>query len=250
MKMSRKIFTLAIMFLSAIGLVQAQSDSLQIQNVTVVVTDRSGRLFDAGTLETTLISAPGYEAGQTLGTESLQFSVGDTAKSFPIRDGRADTRLLVQGDTSKDPFKYQFAGKSPDGSRFVSKTIDVTPNTKSLTLVAPDVIAPHTRMETLLEIAFLVIAFAAVLRAFFYMGFRRMLFNKRMEVESAATASTILSLVYLLIAVVIAAAAWGWPDLLSGANRTYLILCSIFLVLFGFGVFLMIFFTRKPVIRS
>ncbi len=250
MRMSRKVFAMAAVLLGATGLVQAQSDSLQIQNVTVVVTDRSGRVFEAGTLDATLLSAPGYEAGQTLGTESVQFSVGDTAKSFPIRDGRADTRLLVQGDASKDPFKYQFAGKSPEGSRFVSKNIDVTPNTKSLTLVAPEVIAPHTRMETLLEIGFLVIAFAAVLRAFFYMGFRRMLFNRRMEVESAAPASTIITLVYLLIAVVIAAAAWGWPDLLSGANRTNLILCTIFLVLFGVGLFLMVFFTRKPAIRS
>lgn len=245
----RRILTV-IIALNLVALARAQGDNLQVQNVTVIVTDRAGRVFEDGILETTLIAAPGFDTGQTLGTETVQFNVGDTAKTFPIREGRADTRLLVQGDTSKEPFKYQFAAKSPDGRRVVSKNIDVTPNIKSLTLVAPDIMAPHTRTETTLGIAFLVIAAALVIVTFFYMGFRRMLFRRRMEVESARPASTIITFIYLLIMIMIVAAAWFRPDLWSAASSTYVILGGIFFVLFGVGFFFMIFLTRHKAVRS
>jgi hypothetical protein len=228
----------------------SQADNLQVQNVTVVVTDKSGRLFDAGTVEITLISAPGFENGQTLGTETVQFNVGEAAKSFPIREGRADTRLLIQGDPSKDPFRYQLTGKGTNGLRFVSKNVEVSALTKTIALVAPDTRAPLNRLESAAGAAFVAFGCALVLLTFFYWGFRRMLFNRRMEVHSAVAISKIISWLYVLITVAIAAAAWFRPDLWTRATSTYLGLLLIFFALYGLGFFFLFFFTRARAVRS
>jgi len=228
----------------------AQNDP-QVQNVVVTVTDRSERLFDQGTLELTLVSAPGYENGQTIGTETVQFTVGDISKPFPIRGGNVDTRLLIQGDASKDPFKYQFSAKTPDGLRVVSKTIDVTSTTRHITLVAPESVAPLSRMELYGGMGFVAAAAALVIATFFYMGFRRMLFRRRMEVSSAVPASRIITLVYLVIILAVALAAWAKPDLFSGrATSTYLGLGMIFLGLYGIGVLVLFLSTRSSAVRS
>lgn len=250
MKAIQKLVLIAIVALNFTALAPAQSENIQVQNVTVVVTDKAGRVFDEGTLEATLIAAPGYENGQTLGTETVQFSVGDLAKTFPIRDGRVDTRLLVQGDTSKEPFKYQLAGKLPDGRRFVSKNVDVTPNTKSLTLVAPEIIAPHTTVEKVQGSAFLVIAVLLVVWTFFYRAFHRMLFNKRMEVDSARHASAVITLLYVLGIIAILGVAWFRPDFLTFANSTYGVLLGSFVLSYLLGLFFVFFFTRKQPVRS
>ena len=246
----RGIATCLFMVLAATAVSLAQNEP-QVQNVTVTVTDRSERLFDEGTVEVTLISAPGYESGQTIGTEAVQFSVGDVSKPFPIRQGAADTKLLIQGDASKDPFKYQLSAKGPDGSRIVSKSVDVTSNTRHITLVAPDVTAPLTRMEMFGGLAFVVLAAVLAIATFFYWGFRRMLFNRRMEVHSAVPASRIIAILYLLVIIALALAAWTKPDLLSDrATSTYVGLCLIFFGLYGIGLLFMFFLTRARAARS
>jgi hypothetical protein len=246
----QKIVLTAIIALNFASLARAQGEDIRVQNVTVTVTDRAGRIFDEGTLESTLIAAPGYENGQTLGTETVQFNVGDLAKTFPIRDGRADMRLLVQGDTSKEPFKYQLAGKLTDGRRFVSKNIDVTPNTRSLTLVAPEIMAPHTRAEAVQGIGFFVIAAGLVVLTFFYWGFRRMLFNKKMEVESAKPLSTIYTLIGLLVLVLVVGFAWFRPDFWTSLNSIYLTVGGGFIVVYSVFAFLLFFLTRNQPVRS
>jgi hypothetical protein len=250
MKWTRFVLMLGTILLQVSPPAFSQAENLQVHNLTLILADRSGRLFDEGTVETTLIAAPGYENGQTVGNDTMQFNLGDSPKTFPIRDGKADVKLLIQGDPAKEPFKYQFAGKRLNGSRFVSKTVEVTAETKSITLMAPDITAPLTRMETFGGIAFIVLALVLVAATFFYWGFRRMLFNRRMEVHSAVPVSRIITLLYVLITLAIAIVAWLRPDLWSRANSTYIGLFLIFFALYGIGFFFLFFFTRPRAVRS
>ena len=128
--------------------------------------------------------------------------------------------------------------------------MEVTAETKRITLMATDTTAPLTRMETLGGIAFIVLAWVLVVATFFYWGFRRMLFNRRMEVHSAVPLSRIITLLYVLITLAIAIVAWLRPDLWSHANSTYIGLFLFFFALYGLGFFFLFFFTRLRAVRS
>jgi len=250
MKWNRIWWSIAILTCAAGDFAFAQDNKLQVQNVTVVLNDRSGRPFQGGTLETTLISAPGFESGQTIGTESVQFGVGDGKKLYPIQDGKAETKLLIQSDPSQPPFKYQFSGKDGSGNRFVSRSIDVSGQTHMITLVAPSVAAPLSTVEKVSGLLFCIITLALILATFLYKGFRRMLFNRRMEVHSAVLWSWILTLLYVLIAAATVIVAFLRPDLMSRATSTYIGLVLVFLGLYFLGFIFLFLSTRPHAVRS
>ena len=233
-----------VLALLGIGGRAQENTGLQVQNVHATIVDRSGRSFNSGTLTTALAYAPGYDSGQTIGAESVEFTVGDGTKSYPIHDGGADLKLLVPADASKDPFKYQFIARESGGEPFLTRNVEVSGKTRTLSFVAPDKHAPLSSGEKVGGTIFSLVTVALIFATFFFMAFRRMLFNRRMEVSSATLWSNILTFLFVVIAACTIVAAFMTPELLTTSANTYLGLAAVFIGVYSLGIVFMLLATR------
>jgi hypothetical protein len=111
--------------------------------------------------------------------------------------------------------------------------------------------APVTHDETYGGIIFAIIAVTLIMVTFFYFAFRRMLFNRRMEVASAITWSNIITLLYLILASCTVLVAYLNPSLLTQqAVNTYIGLTVTFIGFYFLGLIVMILMTRPRAVRS
>ena len=111
--------------------------------------------------------------------------------------------------------------------------------------------APVTHDEVYGGIIFTMIAVALILVTFFYFAFRRMLFNRRMEVASAVSWSNIITLLYLTLASCTVLVAYLNPSLLTQqAVNTYIGLIVTFIGFYFLGLIVMILMTRPRAVRS
>jgi hypothetical protein len=96
-----------------------------------------------------------------------------------------------------------------------------------------------------------VIAVVLIFATFFYLAFRRMLFNRRMEVAGAVTWSSIITLLYLILASCTVLVAYLNPSLLTQqAVNTYIGLIVTFIGCYFFGTIVMVLMTRPRAARS
>ena len=225
-------------------------EPLQVHNVKVTLEDTSGRPFDSASLDVSLVSASGYESGQVLSCGPVQFAVGEeNVKTFPVRRGETTVPLLVPADPQKESFRYQFRARGADGESYVSHSWEVNTYTHTIALIC-DRNAPLRAPEVGGGLGFGVLALGLVLATFFYLGFRRMLFNRRMEVGSAVLWSTIITLFYLVLLSATVFLAYLYPSLLSKAVTTYAGLIFAFLGVYLLGLIFLMLTTRPRAGRS
>ncbi len=121
---------------------------------------------------------------------------------------------------------------------------------KMLFRLASDRYAPPNYAEEAGAILCSLAADGLVFATFFFLIFRRMLFNRRMDVTTASFWSNILTLLFTLIAASAEIAAFTAPNLFGRSTNTYLGLAIIFLGLYLFGTTLMMLLTRRRALRS
>ena len=215
--------------------------------------DDADRRFDTARLNVTLAAAPGYENGQTLSKGSVQFNVADPdGKSYPVEDGQGNVALLAPGDSNSQPFKYSFSAKGRDGVVYVTDSpVEVDSTTPRTIHLRARMRAPVTHDEVYGGAIFAIIAVALILITFSYFAFRRMLFNRRMEVASAVTWSNIITLLFLILASCTVLVAYWNPSLLTQqAVNTYIGLIVTFTGFYLFGLIVMLLMTQPRSVRS
>jgi hypothetical protein len=229
------------------------NNALGVRSLAVDLRDDADRPFETASLSVTLASAPGYQKGQSVSSGSVQFSVGDPdGKSYPVEDGRSNVALLVPGDAQSQPFNYIFSAKGGDGAVYVTDSpVDVDATMPRVVHLRARMRAPVTHNEMYGGICFAVIAVVLIFATFFYLAFRRMLFNRRMEVAGAVTWSSIITLLYLILASCTVLVAYLNPSLLTQqAVNTYIGLIVTFIGCYFFGTIVMVLMTRPRAARS
>lgn len=230
-----------------------ESSILQVRSLPVDLRDDTDRPFETASLSITLASAPGYQNGQSVSKNAVQFVVGDPeGKPYPVEDGQGNVALLAPGDTQSQPFEYHFSAKGSDGKTYVTESpVQIDSATPRAIHLRAKMRAPVTHNEIYAGIIFAAIAIALILLTFFYLAFRRMLFNRRMEVSSAVIWSNIITLIYLVLASCTVLIAYLNPSLLTQqAVNTYIGLVVTFLGLYFFGFIVMMLTTRPRAVRS
>lgn len=251
------ILMLSMALIAGIATAQGQpagdSNALQVRSLSVDLRDDADRRFDTAKLSVTLASAPGYENGQTLSKGSVQFNVADSeGKFYPVEDGQSNVALLAPGDAQSQPFRYNFSAKGSDGETYVTESpVEVDSTMPHAIHLRAKMRAPVTHDEVYGGIIFTMIAVALILVTFFYFAFRRMLFNRRMEVASAVSWSNIITLLYLTLASCTVLVAYLNPSLLTQqAVNTYIGLIVTFIGFYFLGLIVMILMTRPRAVRS
>jgi hypothetical protein len=251
------ILILSLALITGMAIAQAQatgeSNALQVRSLPVDLRDDADRKFDTAKLSVTLAAAPGYENGQTLSKGPVQFNVADPeGKSYPVEDGQSNVALLTPGDAQSQPFKYNFSAKGSDGEVYVTDLpIEVDSTMPRAIHLRARMRAPVRHDEVFGGIIFSIIAIVLILVTFFYFAFRRMLFNRRMEVSSAVSWSNIITLLYLILASCTVLVAYLNPSILTQqAINTYIGLVVTFVGFYFLGLIVMILMTRPRAIRS
>jgi hypothetical protein len=148
---------------------------------------------------------PSVKPYQSLATQGLEYPVEGDANAwsnvFPLVDGHADVKFVVFEDAAKHEvgiFKslWQAGNGAEHGNmNFGVRRPELTPE----------------------KVAIGSFIFVSLIIGYLLFGrelFRRMLFNKRMEVASAVTWSNILVLIFLMLAVVVAVGMYVYPIIL------------------------------------
>jgi hypothetical protein len=239
----------------ASGQAQSNEDSnaIQVRTVPVELRDAADRPFETSRLTVALTVAPGYQNGQSVSKGTAEFGVGDSVgKSYPVEDGRASVVLLAPSDPQSQPFQYDFSANGADGKVYVTDSpVEVTSEMPRAIHLRSRLLAPVSHSEIYGSVLFAIAAVALILLTFFFLAFRRMLFNRRMEVGSAVVWSGILTLVYLVLASCTVLIAHLNPSLLTQqAVNTYIGLVVTFIGLYFFGLVVMLLLTRPRAVRS
>jgi hypothetical protein len=223
------------------------ASELTTREVGITLVDQYGRPFREAGVAVAL--NPGGSYGDAVAAEGVEFLVNQ-AKTYPIRYGRAMVRLVVPSDAGQS-LSYLMQAKGPGGEVYASRRVEVSRNTREVRLTAFQVRAPNTQEETLAGVLFTVAALALVIVTFFYFGFRRMLFNRRMEVASASLWSAILTLFYILVVAGTISLAYFSPTLLTQNYLTsYAGLVTIFVGIYLLGFVFLWLMTRPQLERS
>jgi hypothetical protein len=257
MNLRRSVFLLSMLILTGVLTGSAQpagaAGALAARTMPVDLRDEANRPFETARLTVVLVAAPGYENGQSLTKNEVEFTVGEhEGKTYPVENGRASVAMLAPSDDQSQPFQYEFSAKGGDGATYV------TDSPVEVGAAAPHAIhlhsitkAPLSHNERYSAMMFAIIAIALVVLTFFYLAFRRMLFNRRMEVHSAVLGSYILTFLYLILASSTILVAYFNPSLLtSQASTTYMGLVVVFLGVYLFGLLVMMLMTRPRLARS
>lgn len=226
------------------------SGELEIHDLHITIEDTAHRPFDAAIVEVSLMSAQGYQNGQTVSRDTVEYVLGDeNGTRNSVNDGEANARVLVP--SSGEPFHYRFRVRGPEGKVYVTRDdLAIDMNTRSLRLVAI-VRAPVNNQERWGSLLFFGVAVVLVILTFGYLAFRRMLFNRRMNVHNAILWSNILTVFYILLAISTVLLAYCFPSLFTAAAwTTYLGLVVIFLGIYLFGFTVMLLMTRPVGVRS
>lgn len=235
--------------LTAVGWAQSpatQSD-LNIQEVRVTVADNSGRSFQSGEIRIALTGAE--STNEAINVGGVEFLPG-AEKRYPLRDGVATARLIVPVDSGRS-LSYVFRASGPQGRVCASRTVAVSVSTREVRILSTNCNAPATSTEIYGAAFFGIAALGLIVTTFFYWGFRRMLFGRRMEVSSASLWSNILTLFYLVVASGTILAAYLTPSLLApSAQSTYIGLVMIFVGIYLLGFLFLMLMTRTPAVRG
>lgn len=257
MRLPRSIFAVSMVILTSSLAGHAQpaepTGGLAVKTMPVDLRDESNRPFETARLKVVLASAPGFEGGQSLTRDAVAFTVGEQdGKTYPVENGQARVALLTPSDDQSQPFQYEFSAKGSDGATYVTDSpVEVGASAPYAIHLRSVERAPLSHNERYGALLFALVAVALIVLTFFYLAFRRMLFNRRMEVHSAVLSSYILTFLYLIVASSTILAAYFNPSLLTRqANTTYMGLVIVFLGVYLFGLLVMMLMTRPRPARS
>ena len=220
--------------------------------VEIRITDKFGRLFLAPPQSVKLgvklkkdDNADSLKDVQALEdpTEGLTYTVDGDYTPFTLKDGVAKAQFVVYEDSSK-PVLYRLAlqQKTSDGWTGWTPFRDpFDPANGEQRGLATTVIRSMLPPEKALMIVFVGVAFIAAWLLFGRELFRRMLFNRRMEVANAESTSSLLWMGFVVLACALAVGVYFNPIVLWG-NPYYIYVTAILgylaftLVSYGIGV--------------
>lgn len=244
----------AVLACLALVRVQAWCDEepatgVKLETAQIRVLDEFGRPYQVPT-ETAWLGVrlaqgdnqnPTLKGLKTMATEGLEYDVesDEWGNYFPITDGTAEAKFVVFEDAARNPVNYElglFERTPSNGKKLVAtfKNLWQAGQGAQTGVMKAGVRRPELTPEKLAIWGFIIGMGAIAYGLFGIRLFRRMLFNKRLDVGSAITWSNILVLIFFLLAVIVATLMYLYPRVLWGnlANVYYLSFAGYLVVLF------------------
>ncbi|HEY3999458.1 MAG TPA: hypothetical protein VGO93_11360 [Candidatus Xenobia bacterium] len=182
----------------------------------VVVRLAQGDSESASVKDLKSLATEGVEYDTDADTEWPTGGAGQGYNSFKLDGGTARVEFVVFQDQAKNPINYEMAlyEKAPDGTKKMTtkfKKLYEAGNAAGKSEMTAGVKRPLTGEEKAILAVFVIVS---ICFSYLLLGrdlFRRMLFNRRMEVTAAVSMSNLLFLGFVVLTAVLAELVYYYP---------------------------------------
>lgn len=251
------VLALGVLTLSARGALAQTSAQTGIEEVRFRVLDTFDRPYDLpkGTLAVgvrlTSDGSPNLKGLTTLEAEGVEYRINsDEYLEFPVTESKADLRFVVFKDADKNPVTYEITLLKKKGTKWITEPIRPSKWTAGQGKTTADARAssraPLKWSEIVLVLVATLLATALVYAAYGQLAFRRLLFNRRNEVQVAERRSKFMVLIGSLIATAAAVTILARPQVVYGNPlMIHFLVWGAFLALLAISTLITVALTTK-----